>query len=471
MAVNPYGASIIDLIRQGGADQAAALQRNGQIRGQLGSDLGQMAQGTIGAILKERTEAPIRQADAAYRDAQVKHLAAEDADTVAKRKADEDAKATAAKVQRVHSWLGSLASIEDPKEREAVYQQGAQTFKADGTMPAENLPETFPGLGWVKARFTEGLPVVEQFKHLFPEQKAPEPFTLGPGQTRFDANGSQVANVPAAPPRQPGPVNLTPGSVLVDPASGNVIARGNPQREPQGATGGANDVRDAVQGMKDGTLPPQLPGRATKDYVAIMAEAKRQGYDLATAASDWTATQKHIASMNGAQQLRMSQAIDNASHSLDVIDDLASQWKGGKFPVLNRGQMLAAKNGVMGPQAQRIAIALDAQIADVTSELGNVYMGGNSPTDHALSLAQKNLSGDWSEATLKAMTKQSRQNLQIRANSMRNVGVAGASEGNPYAPPSPSAGTVTMRAPNGQTQPVPSDQVEHYKSLGATVVK
>lgn len=234
MAPNQFAGTIIDLIRQGGADQAAALQRNGQIRGQMASDLGQMAQGTIGAILKERAEAPIRQADAAYRDAQVKHLAAEDADTVAKRKTDEDAKQTAAKVQRVHNWLGSLASIEDPKEREAVYQQGAQAFKADGTMPAENLPSTFPGLGWVKARFVEGLPVVEQFKHLFPEQKAPEPFTLGPGQTRFDANGSPIADVPATPARPAGPVNLTPGSVLVDPATGKVIAKGNPQREPQG---------------------------------------------------------------------------------------------------------------------------------------------------------------------------------------------------------------------------------------------
>jgi hypothetical protein len=33
------------------------------------------------------------------------------------------------------------------------------------------------------------------------------------------------------------------------------------------------------------------------------------------------------------------------------------------------------------------------------------------------------------------------------------------------------AQTVTMRAPNGQTQPVSADQVEHYKSLGAVVVK
>jgi hypothetical protein len=37
-------------------------------------------------------------------------------------------------------------------------------------------------------------------------------------------------------------------------------------------------------------------------------------------------------------------------------------------------------------------------------------------------------------------------------------------------PPPPSSGTVNMKAPNGQVKPVPADQVEHFKSLGATVV-
>ncbi len=47
-----------------------------------------------------------------------------------------------------------------------------------------------------------------------------------------------------------------------------------------------DDVSQAVTAMKEGTVPPQLPGRASKDYTKILAEAKRQGYDLATAATD-----------------------------------------------------------------------------------------------------------------------------------------------------------------------------------------
>ena len=36
---------------------------------------------------------------------------------------------------------------------------------------------------------------------------------------------------------------------------------------------------------------------------------------------------------------------------------------------------------------------------------------------------------------------------------------------------SAATGTVRMRAPNGQEQDVPTEQVQHYLSLGATVVK
>jgi hypothetical protein len=205
--------------------------------------------------------------------------------------------------------------------------------------------------------------------------------------------------------------------------------------------GGENsgDVKAVVAGMKAGRLPPQLPGRATKEYVALMAEAERQGFDLSRAATDWVATQKHVATLNGSQQTRLRQAVDTATHSLDVIEDLAKKWQGGRFPILNRGRLKAALEGTLGPDAQAIATKLEAQISDVTSELGNVYMGGNSPTDHALQLAAKNLSADWSLPQLQAALDLSRTNLKIRANSMVNVGVAGASADNPYDQPAPTA--------------------------------
>jgi hypothetical protein len=182
----------------------------------------------------------------------------------------------------------------------------------------------------------------------------------------------------------------------------------------------------------------------------VRAALQRKGYNLTTATLDWQATTKHLATLNGPQQTRMRQAVDNAYHSLDVIEDLSKQWQGGKFPIMNKAALAAAKAGLNGPAAQQIATNLEAQISDVTSELGNVYMGGNSPTDHALELAKQNLSADWTEAQLKGALNLARRNLQIRQNSINTVGPAGASATNAYAPASPVA---TTPPPGGGDHP------------------
>ncbi len=211
-----------------------------------------------------------------------------------------------------------------------------------------------------------------------------------------------------------------------------------------------NDVKDAVQGMKEGTVPPQLPGRASKEYVALIAEARRQNFDLAKANLDWTATTKHIATLNNAQQTRLNQAINQLPDLLDSVDRLASQWKGGRFPILNRANLALAKNGAYGEDVASVARKLDQQIADVNADLGVVYMGGNSPTDHALQLAKTALGSDWSEKVLHDMVNLARQNVQIRQNSIRNTGVQGASPTNPYAPPSVGPVEEWVRDKNGK---------------------
>jgi hypothetical protein len=220
------------------------------------------------------------------------------------------------------------------------------------------------------------------------------------------------------------------------PLSGNIQEYNKPSPVIQGM--GATGPEDIADAIIRGDQPPTLNG-LYRFGAPVRASLAQKGFNLAQAETDWKATQKHIATLNGQQQLRMQQAIDNAAHSLDIIDDLAAQWQAGRFPLLNRGRLAAAKAGAMNPQAQEIATRLDAQIADVTAELANVYMGGNSPTDHALGLAAKNLQAEWSLPQLKALIEQSRKNLQIRANSMKNVGVAGASAGNAYATPTPDA--------------------------------
>jgi len=189
---------------------------------------------------------------------------------------------------------------------------------------------------------------------------------------------------------------------------------------------GQDDAKSIAQAIIRGEQPPDVAGlyRMAGPVRAALADA---GYDLTKANLDWQATKKHLQTLNGAQQTRIQQAIGTATSSLDVIDDLASKWKGGGFPLLNKANLALAKNGAYGKDAASIATQLEGQITDVVSELGQVYMGGNSPTDHALGLAEKNLRADWDEKVLKDMTNLARTNLQIRQNSILHSGPVGLS--------------------------------------------
>jgi hypothetical protein len=168
-----------------------------------------------------------------------------------------------------------------------------------------------------------------------------------------------------------------------------------------------------------GDLPPTVKG-LYRNASPVLAELSRQGYNLQRAETDWNAVQKHISTLNGAQQTRLNQAISTASDSLDKIESLYTEYQKiaptSGIKVVNKASLAIAKQLPGRPGA--VAQALEAQIADLTSELGNVYMGGNSPTDHALGLAQKNLSSDWNDTTFREALKQAKLNLGIRRNSI-----------------------------------------------------
>jgi hypothetical protein len=94
-------------------------------------------------------------------------------------------------------------------------------------------------------------------------------------------------------------------------------------RKPLRRDEGRHDPAADCLGARRRTTPPSWPkrtGRATTSRA-------RDGLE---------ATQKHIATMNGAQQLRLNQAINALPEMLDSVDALASKWKGGRFPILNK---------------------------------------------------------------------------------------------------------------------------------------
>jgi len=291
-----------------------------------------------------------------------------------------------------------------------------------------------------------------------------KPIKGEPGTTFFTPDTMQpIASVPEkAPELQAKSVLLDgkPAEVVFNPKKGiyqdttgaDVSARVTPIPPAsavniQQAQTDASSIADAIE---QGLQPPDVKG-LYRMAGPVRAELSKRGYDLTRANLDWQAAQKHVATLNGAQQTRLRQAISTASDSLGVIEDLAKQWDAGKFPILNKAQLALAVNGALGPKAQQIATNLQAQITDVTSELGNVYMGGNSPTDHALSLAQKNLSADWTRDQLLSAIQLARTNLKIRQNSIDSIGAAGLST----APTAGPKATHRFNPATGKIEPIP----------------
>lgn len=201
-----------------------------------------------------------------------------------------------------------------------------------------------------------------------------------------------------------------------------------------------DDPKLVAQGIMEGKQPPTLAG-LYRNGLRVRAELQKQGYDLMGAQRDWAATQKHMATMNGPQQERLRQAITFTSDSVDNIDKLYDEWnalgRSGPFKLFNKATLAAAKH--MGGKAGEIATALDTQINDLTSELGTVYAGGNTSTDHSLSLASSNLKGEWDEPTFKRAVGQIRTNVRMRRNSINTSAPQGVSAGSPYVPKSEAA--------------------------------
>ena len=195
------------------------------------------------------------------------------------------------------------------------------------------------------------------------------------------------------------------------------------------ATATAHAYDDEVKKIGDAIIahqqPPEISGFGMAKIAApLKAYLAEKGFDLTTANLDYLAQKKYMATLNGAQQVRLRQATDFAYSSLDKVEELAKLWQGGNYAPLNKVNLIAAKNGAYGPEAASIATRLDTQIADLTSELGTVYKGGNSSTDESLKLAAKNLQSDWSEKVILDVVPLIRYNLDIRKNSQKFAGAA-----------------------------------------------
>ncbi|MFL6437711.1 MAG: hypothetical protein ACJ71Q_09040 [Terriglobales bacterium] len=216
------------------------------------------------------------------------------------------------------------------------------------------------------------------------------------------------------------------------------LAEAAAAKDRPGSTGvvSKEDAHAIALAVHDGLQPPDLKGLYRSSGL-VKAELAKMGYNQTLAISDWNATQRRLSTMNGPQQVRLQQAVEFAYESLPLLRQKYQEWKQAAgvsgFKAFNKTALEAMKQlpGNAGAAAQ----ALEQQIADLTSEMGTVYKGGNSSTDDSLALAAKNFSADWNEETFNRAYDLAEQNLRIRKNSIAlTVKPTGVSETSPYTP-------------------------------------
>ena len=196
-----------------------------------------------------------------------------------------------------------------------------------------------------------------------------------------------------------------------------------------------DDAKEIADAIENGDQPPTLTG-LYRNAGPVRAELARRGVPLAKMETDWKATQRYMATLNGPQQVRLRQSIYSASGLLDKVEGLYDEWSRlaptSGFKTLNKGALVAMKN--LPGRAGAVASALDTQISELTADLGNIYMGGNSPTDQALKLGAMALKSEWNDETFREGVKQAKLNVGIRRNSIQHGSPAGTSQDSTYYP-------------------------------------
>lgn len=230
----PYNSStageIARLMSDRGRIAADSLARRGAMRGQMISNIGRMASGTIADLARYRAEAPDRarrarllereaqqfrdEDDARGRSNAVRDVARLTTDPATGRidtakaakeislidpaegmkwwnQADAEQRASVeayrASAQRISQWAGALRGVAPP-QRPALYTEGRNTLIAEKVATADQIPEEFDE-SWLTKTHLQALSIEKQLEALAP--KEPKTRTI----TSTKADGTKVEEI------------------------------------------------------------------------------------------------------------------------------------------------------------------------------------------------------------------------------------------------------------------------------------
>jgi hypothetical protein len=168
-----------------------------------------------------------------------------------------------------------------------------------------------------------------------------------------------------------------------------------------------------------------------------------------------------------AEELKRSEMAENMNENLDKLEEIVKRRPDLFGPLAGRitqGKMMLGSDdpdiGALNTIKDQIGMAQQSahsmrsaqHVEAAANSILNGFKNGPDAINKSIGTARD---------SLKTFTKDVQEgNPSTKSPAKKESGGAGS-----------AAGTVMMKAPNGSTQPVPADQVDHYKKLGATVVQ
>lgn len=218
------------------------------------------------------------------------------------------------------------------------------------------------------------------------------------------------------------------------------------------------------------------PGKVLMDQVMRL----NPSYD----ASQFPARQKMRQAFTSGNQSQQLTALNTAIEHLGVLDSMAQALGNGSFKPGN--EIYNTVRDIFGSKAvNNFEFARDVMAGELATA-----MKKSGATDSEIDKVTKRLSSSSSpQALAGAIREVALPMIGGKASTLDQQWKQVMGQNDPFSVYTPGAqavlqkfgaaphgatvgaGMVTMRAPNGQTKQVSASEVEHYKALGATVVK
>ena len=231
--------------------------------------------------------------------------------------------------------------------------------------------------------------------------------------------------------------------------------------------GTQDDISKAIEGIQAGRLSPRMTDYSFRDRTAVAAEAERAGINLNKLAGEYNAVQKYIQSANGPTQIRLRQAIGSVRESIGNLRKLNGEFERTGWTPANKAELTLALSGT-DPTRRDAATRYITQLTTIKDELAQAFMGGNSPTDRAIQLAEDILNKNYGFDQLNAALDEVDNNLKYRLNAIYNIGpsVPGGYIDNPNY--MPEGKPSSERPVTGHTNNLSTDEEDLYsKYAGA----